>query len=81
MIFPPLLRGWDDFGPIGVAMALLTWCGISGAGWVITACVGAVLWERAAPSQTVIESETDAIDEPALPHQQKAPPAGIEPAT
>lgn len=59
IVFPPLLRGWDEFGPIGVAMALLTWCGVSGAGWVVTACVGAVLWERAVPSQMVIESETD----------------------
>ncbi|RUP34517.1 MAG: hypothetical protein EKK51_02290 [Mycolicibacterium sp.] len=81
MIFPPLLRGWDDFGPIGVAMALLTWCGISGAGWVITACVGAVLWERTAPSRTVIEAETDSDDDLVRPYQQKAPPAGIEPAT
>jgi len=54
---PALLAGWDDFGPIGVAMALLTWCGVSGTGWVATACVGAVLWERAAPATTVIEAE------------------------
>jgi hypothetical protein len=27
---------------------------------VITACVGAVLWERYAPSKTVVESQTDA---------------------
>ena len=59
VIFPPLLRGWDGFGPIGVAMTLMTWCGVVGFGWVVTACVGAVLWERTAPSETVIESETD----------------------
>jgi hypothetical protein len=56
--FPPLLRGWDGFGPIGVAMTLMTWCGVIGFGWVVTACVGAVLWERTAPPQTVVESET-----------------------
>jgi hypothetical protein len=61
MFFPPLLSGWDEFGPIGVAMALLTWCGVIGTGWVVTACVGAVLWERAAPSKTVIESQTDEV--------------------
>ncbi|MDR3660241.1 MAG: hypothetical protein P4L86_07550 [Mycobacterium sp.] len=71
MVFPPLLRGWDDFGPIGVAMAVLTWCGVSGIGWVVTACVGAVLWERNAPSDTVIESET--ADEPPRRHQHEAP--------
>ncbi|MUL64129.1 hypothetical protein BOO86_06595 [Mycobacterium sp. CBMA 234] len=67
MVFPPLLLGWDDFGPIGVAMAVLTWCGISGIGWVVTACAGAVLWERASPSHTVIESETDGVEEPPGP--------------
>ena len=58
IVFPSLLEGWNGFGPIGVAMALLTWCGVIGTGWVVTACVGAVLWERNAPSQTVIESQT-----------------------
>ena len=59
IFFPPLLSGWNGLGPIGVAMALMTWCGLIGIGWVVTACVGAVLWERTAPSETVIESETD----------------------
>jgi len=58
IVFPSLLEGWNGFGPIGVAMALLTWCGVIGTGWVVTACVGAVLWERNAPSQTVVESQT-----------------------
>jgi hypothetical protein len=54
-----LLIGWTGFGPIGVAMALMTWCGVIAIGWVVTACVGAVLWERTAPSETVIDSQTD----------------------
>jgi hypothetical protein len=58
ILFPRLLNGWDGFGPIGVAMALMTWCGVIGIGWVVTACVGAVLWERTAPSETVVESQT-----------------------
>ena len=58
LVFPTLLEGWNGFGPMGVAMALLTWCGVIGTGWVITACVGAVLWERNAPSKTVVESQT-----------------------
>ncbi len=60
-LFPPVLSGWEELGPIGVAMALLTWCGTVGTGWVVTACVGAVLWERNAPSETVIESQTEAV--------------------
>ena len=57
IVFPSLLEGWTGFGPIGVAMALLTWSGVIGVGWVLTACVGAVLWERNAPSETVVESQ------------------------
>jgi hypothetical protein len=57
LLFPSLLHGWDGFGPIGVAMALLIWCGAVGTGWVLTACVGAVLWERNAPSDVVAESQ------------------------
>jgi hypothetical protein len=58
IVFPPLLNGWIGFGPIGVAMALMTWCGVVGTGWVVTACVGAILWERTAPSDTVVESQS-----------------------
>ncbi len=61
ILFPPLLNGWDELGAMGVAMALLTWCGVIGTGWVVTACVGAVLWERSAPPTTVIESQEDDI--------------------
>ena len=58
ILFPQLLSGWDGFGTIGVAMALITWCMVIGTGWVMTARMGAVLWERTAPSETVIESQT-----------------------
>jgi hypothetical protein len=58
IIFPAVIDGWTAFGPIGVAMALMTWCGVLGTGWVITACVGAVLWERTAPTETVIVAQT-----------------------
>ncbi len=65
MFFPSLLHDWDDFGPIGVAMALFIWCSVVGTGWVVTACVGALLWERTAPARTVIESQSsDLTDEP-----------------
>lgn len=58
IIFPPVIDSWTEFGAIGVAMALITWCGVLGTGWVVTACVGAVLWERSAPTDTVIEAQT-----------------------
>jgi hypothetical protein len=58
LLFPSLLHDWDGFGPIGVSMALLIWCGVVGTGWVVTACVGALLWERTAPAETVIESQS-----------------------
>lgn len=58
LIFPALLSGWQGFGSIGVAMTLMTWCGVIGVGWVVAACAGAVLWERTAPSATVIGAQT-----------------------
>ena len=58
IVFPTVIDSWTDFGAIGVAMALITWCGVIGTGWVVTACVGAVLWERFAPADTVITAQT-----------------------
>lgn len=55
--FPKLLEGWTSFGPIGVAMAIMTTCTVIAVLWVVTACLGAVLWERNAPAETVIESQ------------------------
>ncbi len=57
VLLPMLLSGWEGFGPIGAAMTLMTWCTIVAALWVITACLGAVLWERTAPSALVIASQ------------------------
>lgn len=57
--FPILLSGWQGFGPIGVAMTLMTWCGVLAVGWVVTACTSAVLWERAAPTETVLDAQSD----------------------
>ena len=58
VVFPSLLDGWVSFGPIGVAMAIMTTCTVIAALWVITACLGAVLWERNAPADTVIASQS-----------------------
>ena len=55
--FPSLLSGWTLFGPIGVAMALMTWCGVLGFGWVVIACFSGVLWERSAPPATAVTAE------------------------
>jgi hypothetical protein len=49
--FPILLRGWTGFGPMGVAMTLMTWCGIIATGWVVIACISAIIWERNAPAE------------------------------
>jgi hypothetical protein len=61
LFFPSLLAGWSGFGSIGVAMAIMGWCGVLGVGWVATACVGAVLWERSAPTDTVLAAEEGAV--------------------
>ena len=58
-VFPKLLAGWVSFGPIGAAMALMTTCTVIAVLWVGTACLGAVLWERTAPADTVIDAQRD----------------------
>jgi uncharacterized BrkB/YihY/UPF0761 family membrane protein len=62
VMFPVLLEGWSGFGSMGVAMALMTWCGVIATGWVVIACVGAIAWERNAPARTVIQLRTAAPD-------------------
>ena len=57
VLLPMLLSGWEGFGPIGAAMTLMTWCTVVAALWVVTACLGAVLWERNAPSELVMSSQ------------------------
>ncbi len=56
-VFPSLLEGWTSFGPIGVAMAMMTTCTVIATLWVLTACLGAVVWERKAPADTVLMSQ------------------------
>jgi len=46
-VFPMLLAGWDGFGPIGVALTMMTWSGVMGVVWVVVACAGAVFTEHA----------------------------------
>lgn len=58
IVFPMMLNGWTGFGPMGVAMTLMTWCGVVATCWVVIACIGAIVWERTAPTQTVLESQT-----------------------
>ena len=57
LLLPMLLSGWAGFGPIGAAMTLMTWCTVVAALWVVTACLGAVLWERTAPPELVLASQ------------------------
>ena len=61
LLLPALLSGWEGFGPIGAAMTLMTWCTVVAALWVVTACLGAVLWERNAPAQLVVTSQYEQI--------------------
>jgi hypothetical protein len=48
-VFPLLLSGWEGFGGIGVALAMMTWSGVMGVVWVVVACAGAVFTERHSP--------------------------------
>jgi hypothetical protein len=40
-------------------MTMMTWCGVLGFGWVVSACTGAVIWERHAPVAMVVETQLD----------------------
>jgi hypothetical protein len=62
IVFPLLLDGWTGFGPIGVAMTIMTWCGVEGVAWVVVACTGAIIWELHAPADTVIGAQGSAGD-------------------
>jgi uncharacterized BrkB/YihY/UPF0761 family membrane protein len=63
--FPILLKGWTGFGPMGVAMMLMTWCGVVASTWVLIACLGAILWERSAPAEVVIDLQIAVPSPPA----------------
>ena len=77
VVFPMLLKGWEGFGPIGVSLTMMTWCGVVGIGWVVTACSGAILWERTAPTATVLDAQFDDLDtgEPAAGQSGPVDPA------
>ena len=66
VLIPALLSGWDGFGPIGAAMTLMTLCIVLAALWVVTACLGAVLWERTAPDELVMAAQRHADDDAAV---------------
>ncbi len=61
IVFPILLDGWTQFGPIGVSLTIMTWVGVMGVAWVVTACAGAIIWERNAPAAIVVEAQVDGL--------------------
>ena len=52
-------------------MTLMTWCGVLGVGWVVIACTSAIVWERTAAAQTVVETQTGADEPPRHPTQRE----------
>ncbi len=55
-----ILKNWFDwygegFGPIGLALAIISWSQIVAMVWVLTICGAAVWWERTAEVDEVIE--------------------------
>ncbi|WP_367337144.1 hypothetical protein [Phycicoccus sp.] len=64
LVFPQLLAGWEGFGPIGVAMTLLTWSLVLGVGWVLTACLTGVMVDSTAPLEADEEPVTPLMRQP-----------------
>lgn len=45
-VIPPILHSWRGWGPVGLAMTLMTISIMVATAWTIAACAGAVLYER-----------------------------------
>lgn len=63
-----LLPGWFDsytngFGAVGVAFAVASFLYVVGIVWILIVVVGAVVWERNAPLDAVIEFNTAVADD------------------
>ena len=55
-----ILPGWFDwygrgFGGIGIALALISWTYVVSIVWVVIVVIAAVMWERSAPLDEVVE--------------------------
>ncbi len=58
-----ILPGWFSwygrgFGGVGIALALLSWTYVVSIVWVVTVVIAAVLWERNAPLDDVVDLST-----------------------
>jgi hypothetical protein len=55
-----ILPGWFDwygrgFGGVGIALALLSWTYVVSIVWVVIVVVSAIMWERSATLDEVID--------------------------
>ena len=63
-----ILPGWfswygSGFGGIGIALALLSWTYVVSIVWVVIVVIAAIMWERSAPIEEVVEvSDADTLN-------------------
>ena len=63
-----ILPGWFSwygrgFGGVGIALAMLSWTYVVSIVWVVIVVISAVMWERSAPIDSVIQvSDADRLD-------------------
>lgn len=58
IIIPLFLKSWSNFGSLGVAIVITTWCGITSFAWVTIACFGGTLSDRRAKNIPMSEALT-----------------------
>jgi len=62
-----ILPGWFSwygrgFGGVGIALALLSWTYVVSIVWVVIVVISAIMWERSAPIDEVVEvSDADTL--------------------
>jgi len=63
-----ILPGWFSwygrgFGGVGIALALLSWTYVVSIVWVVIVVISAIMWERSAPIDTVVQvSDADTLN-------------------
>jgi uncharacterized BrkB/YihY/UPF0761 family membrane protein len=68
-----ILPGWfswygQGFGAVGIALALLSWTYVVAIVWVVIVVISAIMWERSAPIDDVVDmSESEPLEPLPLP--------------
>jgi uncharacterized BrkB/YihY/UPF0761 family membrane protein len=82
-----ILPGWfswygQGFGAVGIALALLSWTYVVAIVWVVIVVISAIMWERSAPIDDVVDMSESEPLEPLpspMPFSRSSPTASVSP--